>query len=114
MRSDDRLDLSPLDPSSDPEHWHRFKEQTLRRVDAVLRRRVTHPFDLIASWSTRLTLAAVTIVVLLLPVEMMLDAREAGVTRIEQLVQLSTAAARGEGNPTGEELSRTLLDRGGR
>jgi hypothetical protein len=108
MPEQEPLDLSELDPMREPERWRAVVEATLLRVDAVLATRPRDPLSLIASWSRPLTLAACLALALLIPIEIMLERREAGTEQLQTLVRLSTQTALGEGLPTGAELSRAL------
>jgi hypothetical protein len=103
-----RLDLSALDPAGEPERWRALVDATLQRVDVVLASRRRDPLTLIASWSRSLIVAAGMMVLLLIPVEIALERREASAEQVRTLVRLSTSAALGEQQPSGEELSRAL------
>lgn len=109
MNPEDRVDLSPLDPMQDTDHWGEVVEGTLKRVNVLLANRQADPLTLIAGWSRTLTLAAAIAVLLLIPVELMLERRESKVEQIELLAQLAVASVRGERPPTGAELSRVLV-----
>jgi hypothetical protein len=104
MNEREPLDLSPLAP----EGWEAVVETTLRRVDGVLTARAQDPLTLIASWSRSLSIAAVVVVALLVPVELLLERREARAEQVDSLVQLTTRATIGAQPPTGAELSRAL------
>lgn len=108
MSEHERVDLSELDPLREPGRWDATVEATMARVDAVLAGRTRDPLSLIASWSRQLTLGSCLVVALLIPIEIILERREAGAEQVRDLVRLSTETALGEGAPTGAELSRAL------
>ena len=107
MHEPEPIDLSPLDPDADPERWRTVVEGTLSRIDGVLAVRPRDPLSLIASWSRSLTLTGALVVLLLIPVEIAFDSREARAEQVETLVRLSTETALGA-VPTGEQLSEAL------
>jgi len=109
MNPEDPVDLSPLDPLQDPDHWREVVERTHARVDLLLANRQTDPLTLIAGWSRTLTLVAAIAILALIPVELLLEKREARLEQIELLSQLAVASVRGESAPTGAELSRVIL-----
>lgn len=113
MHDDVRLDLSPLDP--DPGRWRGVTGATLARVDAALAERARRhdPLAAIAGWRRPLLAAAAAAVLLLVPVELALEAREDRAGPVRGLVTLSTEWARGARQPTGADLLRAL-DAGGR
>ena len=112
MNAEEPLDLSPLDPMQDPDRWNEVVQRTQARVDLILATRQRDPLMLIAGWSRTLMLAAAIVILALIPVELLLERREAKVEQIELLSQLAVASVRGESAPTGAELSRVLLDGG--
>jgi hypothetical protein len=101
MRDDEPVDLSVLD--IDDVHWKRMLSDTRQRVDVVLDER-TNPLVTVASWRRPLLVAAAGLVALLVPVELMLEVREADAARVDALVQLSTRALRADQQPTASEL----------
>ncbi len=102
--NDDPIDFSALAPGA---RWDAGVQRTMRRVEAVLRERAD-PFAFIAEWRRPVLAAAAAIVMVLVPVEWMLERRETGAERVRSLVQLSGAAMRGESAPTGAELLSTV------
>lgn len=104
MNEETAVDLSPLEP----ERWETVVEATLRRVDAVLAARPQDPLTLIASWSRALSIGAAVVVALLVPVELLLERREARAEQVDSLVRLTTRASLGAPPPTGAELARAL------
>ena len=103
-----RVDLSALDPEQTPERWREVVDGTLQRVDEVLVARPRDPLTLIASWSRSLTLTGAMVIILLIPVELALESREARAEQVQTLVRLSTETALGEEMPTGAELSAAI------
>lgn len=112
MNEHERLDLSALDPMRHPDHWHAFVGATLLRVDAALAGRAPDPLSLIASWTRPLLAAAAAALVLLLPVELALEAREAHAEQVQRLVALSSRWAQGETPPSGADFLRALAEQG--
>lgn len=108
MTDHDRLDLSALDPTRDPEHWERVRVATLARVDAVLSRRSDDPLVAIAGWRRPLLVVAAALLALLIPVELALELREPRAEQVERLVSLSTGLVDGEEPPSGAEFLRAL------
>lgn len=104
MNEDERIDLRALEPVD----WPGTVQGTLRRLERVLATRERDPLTLIASWSRSLTIGAIMVVAVLIPVEVALEVREAETERIQTLVRFSTRTALGEEPPTGEELLRAL------
>ena len=104
MMDDDRLDLSALAP--DPERWPAVMAETLRRVDATLTEgvRADDPLLVIAAWRRRLLFAAAASLAILVPVEIMLERREARHAPVERLV----AASGLQGGATGADFLRAL------
>jgi hypothetical protein len=113
MNDPDRLDLSALDPLRDPGHWRAVVDETLARVNIVLARRAQRedPFTLIASWARPVLLAAATILALLVPAKLALEAREAKAERVRRLVALSAQLASDAPTPSGAEFVRALGER---
>ena len=103
------MDLSPLDPMQDPDHWREVVDRTLMRMDVLLARRQRDPLTLIASWSRVLKLAAIIVILLLIPVEFMLEKRESTTEQIELLARFSVASVQADTPPSGAELSRVLI-----
>ena len=112
MDDDRKLDLSILDPARDPVRWRGVLDATRARVDEALLRRRADPLTLIAGWRRPLLAAAAAAVLLLVPLEVALERREARREAVRALVTLSTAWAEGERAPTGAELLRAV-DAGG-
>ncbi len=103
--SDERMDLSALEPGGDGGRWDAAVQRTLRRVEAVLLERApSDPFAFIAQWRRPVLAAAAAVVLVVLPVEWALERREAGAERVRHLARLSAEAVRGEQGPTGAEL----------
>ena len=105
---DDRLDLSALDPARDPARWRAVLDTTRARVDDVLLRRRQDPLALIAGWRRPVLAAAAAVLLLLVPVEVMLERREARAETVAGLVAVSTEWAREGRAPTGAELLRAM------
>lgn len=105
---EERLDLRALGP--DPDRWRAVMDGTRARLDAALeaRARRADPLLAIAGWTRPLLAAAAAAVLLLVPVEMGLEAREARTRAVRELVALSTGWAHGAGRPTGADLLRAL------
>ncbi|HYH80102.1 MAG TPA: hypothetical protein VEX86_09895 [Longimicrobium sp.] len=103
-----RLDLSALDPARDAGRWRAVMDSTLARVDDVLLHRRQDPLALIAGWRRPLLAAAAAAVVVLVPVELLLERREARVETVRGLVAVSTAWAQEGRAPTGAELLRAM------
>ena len=108
MSEEQRLDLSALDPRADTARWSAFLRETAGRVDAVMAERSTDPLTLIAGWMKSVTAATALVVAMLVPVEMVLERREAGQAQIDRLVQLSAEALRDGGIPTATELTQAV------
>lgn len=105
MNDQTPLDLSPLDPS---DRWAGLGRATMERIDAMLAARPSDPLTLIASWTKPLTVTAGLVVLLLIPVEVALERREAETERVDRLVELSTDAVLARDAPTGAELMRLV------
>ena len=103
-----RLDLSALDPARDPGRWRAVFDGTLARVDDVLLQRRQDALTLIAGWRRPLLAAAAAAVLMLVPVEVMLERRETRVETVRGLVAASTAWAHEGRAPTGAELLRAM------
>lgn len=115
MTDDRRLDLFALDPGRDPARWRGVMDATLARVDAVLAARARpDPLALIAGWRRPLLAAAAAAVLLLVPVEVALERREARQEALRGLVSVSTAWAQEGRHPTGAELLRAIRTGGER
>ncbi|MEX2582894.1 MAG: hypothetical protein WD766_06460 [Gemmatimonadota bacterium] len=112
MDDRDRVDLSALDAANDSRRWEAVVAATLARVDVVIAARGPDPLTLIASWSKPLTLAALAAIAVLVPIEIMLEQREAEVEKVERLVELSTESAVGQRQPTGADLLRIIATEG--
>lgn len=112
MNEHERFDLSALSTEQDPDHWHAFVGATLMRVDAALTRRAEDPLSLIASWTRPLLIAAAVAVMLLVPVEIVLETREARAEQVQRLVALSTEWGRSEAPPSGTDFLQALAEQG--
>ncbi len=112
MDDRERLDLSALAP--DPERWRAATAGTLARVDAALRERPRprDPLVAIAAWRRPVLAAAACAVLLLVPLELAMEAREDRPRPVRELVTLSTEWARGAGQPTGADLLRAVAGGG--
>jgi hypothetical protein len=104
----DPVDLSTLD--ADAARWQRVVGATLLRVDAVLeaRQRAQDPLTLIASWRRPVLVAAGIAVAILVPVELVLEVREARAEQVEALVTLSAELVQTGSPPSGAEFVRAL------
>lgn len=104
MTGDDRLDLSALAP--DPERWPGVVAETLRRVDTILTEavRADDPLLVIAAWRRRLLFAAAASLAILVPVEIMLERKEARHAPVERLIAVSGI----QGKATGADFLRAL------
>ena len=109
--TDDRMDLSPLDPMRDAVHWQMVMDATLSRVDTVLAERELRgdPLALIASWTRPVLAAAAVTIALLIPVGITLEMREAHAERVERLVALSAAVSVGPA-PSGADFLQALAE----
>jgi predicted NBD/HSP70 family sugar kinase len=104
----DAIDLSALDPQRDEARWDAFVEATLRRVDPVLAaRREDDPLGVIARWTRPVLAAAAIIVLMLVPAEMALDARERHTEQVRRLVVLSVEVFGGAA-PSGDAFVQAL------
>ena len=103
-----RLNLSALDPARDPARWRAVLDGTLSRVDDVLLHRRQDPLALIAGWRRPLLAMAAAAVLMLVPVEVLLERRETRVETVRGLVEVSTAWAREGRTPTGAELLQAM------
>ena len=108
MNEHDPLDLSPLDPAADAARWQRVVDATLLRVGAVLEARAQDPLTLIASWRRPMLIAAAVALAILVPVELLLEVREARAEQVEALVTLSAELVRAEVPPSGADFLRAL------
>lgn len=115
MTDDRRLDLSALDPARDPGRWRGVMEATMARVDGVLLARSRpDPLALIAGWRRPLLAAAAAAVLLLVPVEIALERREARQETVRGMVSISTVWAQEGRAPSGAELLRAIRTGGER
>ena len=108
-----RLDLSALDPARDPGRWRAVLGATAARVDDALLRRRQDPLTLIAGWRRPVLAAAAAALLVLVPVEVALERREARRETVRALVSASTAWAREGRAPSGAELLRAMRTGGG-
>lgn len=111
MNDDDRLDLSALDPLREPDRWRAVLETTRMRTEAVVAARAGDPFWTIAAWSRPILVAVSVAIALLVPVEIVLEAREPRVEQVERLVELSSELDE-RGPPSAEEFVRALSEAG--
>jgi hypothetical protein len=107
--NEEPVDLSALDATADAARWEAFLVAAMMRADATLAARMQTPADLIASWSRPLLLAAAVVVALLVPLEILLEARETRTQQIERLVTLSVDWANGGAAPSGSQLRGVLI-----
>lgn len=115
MMDETRVNLSALDPARDPARWQGVMQATLARVDGVLLQRARpDPLALIAGWRRPLLAMAAGTVLLLVPVEVALERREADREALRGLVDVSTAWAQEGRAPTGAELLRAVRTGGAR
>ena len=112
MNENEQFDLSALSTEQDPDHWHAFVGATLMRVDAVLASRAEDPLSLIASWTRPLVIAAAVAVMVLIPVELALEAQEAHAEQVQRLVALSSDLGQGDAPPSGADFLRALAEQG--
>ena len=108
MSEHEPLDLSPLDPTGDPERWRDVVAATRLRVDAALAQRADDPIALIAGWRRPLLVAAAAAIALLVPVELYLETREPRAEQVERLVALSSDRDAAGAAPSGAEFLRAL------
>jgi hypothetical protein len=111
MDDSDRLDLSALDPTCEPDRWQIVVEGTLLRVNEVLARRAQGPLGLIASWARPLLIAGAVAVAVLVPVEIVLELHEPQAEQVRSLVTLSAGWESGEQPPSGAEFLRALAEK---
>lgn len=108
MSSEDRIDLSALDPMRDPERWHDRVDAAVRSVEARLLERRVDPLAKIADWRRPLLIAASTALLLILPVEIALELREPRIEQVERLVSLSVEWGHGERAMSASDFLRAL------
>jgi hypothetical protein len=118
MIDPERVDLSPLDPARDPEHWARIVEATRLRVEQVLSARADRigVLAVLGSWA-RPILAAAAVALLALGAALA-SARSpaphvARTSDVARLAALSAGMADGH-RPTGAELAAAVRVRGAR
>ncbi|HEY0017123.1 MAG TPA: hypothetical protein VGC13_12420 [Longimicrobium sp.] len=115
MMDETRVNLSALDPARDPARWQGVMQATMARVDGVLLHRARpDPLALIAGWRRPLLAMAAATVLLLVPVEVALERREADRQALRGLVDVSTAWAQEGRAPTGAELLHAVRTGGAR
>lgn len=113
----DKVDLSPLDPEREPEHWQSIVSATMLRVNATLQARGAASEDAlitIAGWSRQLLIAAAAGLAILVPVEIALEVRESRAEAAQRLAAVSIAWVEGQTTPRGSEILRALADGAGR
>lgn len=108
MTEEQRLDLSALDPEQDAVRWASFVTATAERVDRVLAARTVDPLTLIAGWMKSVTTTVAVVLLLLVPVEFVLERRESSDEQLDRLVQLSAESIRDGGSLSGAELAQAL------
>lgn len=108
MTDERRLDLSALDPELDPARWDAIVRSTNERVDRVFASRTVDPLTLIAGWMKSVTAGVAVLLIMLVPLEFLLERRELGREQVDRLVQLSAESIRGGGSLSGAELARAL------
>jgi hypothetical protein len=115
MMDERRLNLSALDPARDPARWRGVVQATMARVDGVLLARARpDPLALRAGGGGPRRGAPAAAVLLLVPVEVALERREARRETVRGLVSVSTAWAQEGRAPTGAELLRAIRTGGER
>ena len=102
------LNLAALDPARDPARWRAVVEGTLDRVDAALQRRRTDPLAMIAAWRRPLLAAAAAVLLVLVPVELGLERREARGRPVRALAEVSAAFVPEGRLPTAAVLVRAM------
>jgi len=108
MSENDRLDLSALDPMRDRERWERVVSATTVRAEMAVARRGEDALTTIASWTRPLLLAAAIALLVLVPIEVALEAREPRSEQVERLVTLSAGLHESDAPPSGAEFLRAL------
>ena len=108
MNEHDRLDLSALDPMRDPDRWARIVAATTVRAEAAVARRGEDLFATIASWRRPLLLAAAVAVLVLVPIEVALEAREPRAEQVQRLVALSAGLHESDAPPPSTAFLRAL------
>ena len=110
---DERLDLSALDPSSDP-GWDAIVAATVARAGDVAEKHAQRddPIRVIVGWRRELLIAAAAAIAILVPVELMLELREQRVARAHGLAIGSAHWAVAPTAPTGAEILRSMATRG--
>ena len=103
------IDLSAL--AAEEARWEALLRATTARAEHALAQRRLTPIDVIASWRTPLLAAAALVVALLVPVELVLERREARAGQIERLVTLSAEHASADALPTGSQIRQALTER---
>jgi len=110
-----KLDLSPLDPERDAEHWQATVDRLLERVDTAMEQRSQRQDDalqLIASWRRPLLVAAAIAIVILIPVEIALELNESRDEPVTRLAAMSASWAEADETPSGAEILRAIADGG--
>ncbi len=102
------IDLSALATSADEAAWDAFVGRTVARAERAIALRAESPTYVIASWSRPLLAAAAVMVALLVPVELLLEARERRAEQVERLVTLSVGWGSGRLAPSASDLRRAL------
>ena len=102
------IDLSALDARADAAAWDALVSGTVARAERAIAVRAQSPVYVIASWSRPLLALAALLVALLVPVEMLLEARERRAEQVERLVTLSVGWGSGRVTPSASDLRRAL------
>ena len=118
MNEPEPVDLSPLDPARDPEHWSAIMGATRLRVEALLLERAVSPdaLTVVGGWARPILAAAAlalgilgaTLAAVRGPAPRALPASDA-----QRLAALSIGFADGH-VPTGAELAAAVRARGAR
>lgn len=109
----DKVDLTALDPTSQPGHWESVVASTLARVDRVLDARRDSENDalsLIARWRRPLLAAAAVFLAALVPAEFLLEERESRAEAARRLATVSVRWVERNQEPTGAEILRTIAE----
>jgi hypothetical protein len=111
MTDHDPIDFSALEPER--ARWESIVQATRTGLDAALEARedrARDPIGVIAGWRRPVLAAATLLVALLIPAELMLEAREARAESIHRLAVRSAAWVAGARTPTGAEILRVIAE----
>jgi hypothetical protein len=116
MTDPDRLDLSPLDPGRDPEHWSDFLAVTRLRVEAAMERvaDTRDPVELLAGWLRPVLAAAAVLVALLGSARLLVGGRGAALEHASEARRLAALSDESLGHglrPSGAQLLVALRSR---